>query len=1478
MRTFRPWFLIWLALLSVVPLALTPREVAAQSGCWQITLCPATPPSVLLSTATTVSAPSTALAVYFSDTDGLNLSSRRLWRNGVEISAWYDTAATGPAVAYEYPSADWSGTLALVPGSNTLIAEICDVGGPSLCGRDTVVVTYEMGTILEVPAAPVLTLAQPADRRAVDLEAATYAYATVPYVTQDVPRSVVLRYSSEAARPSAVIQVDASVRSTQVPSRLSIQVVRNDGSGTIVFPERFFAADTGAFRLVAEFDETCATTPACSKRYTVHVRAYYGSTSEVRSSSLSNVRVLVEDGRDNRVGSGWTIAGAERLVAESDGVVITDGSGGLEYFARTGCTGSGATETCTYTSPVGSLGTLRRTVVNPVDGSRYARTWPTGDSTFYDNAGLVVRTRSRFPGSTTRLHWGADSVGARLDSIVDPMGKAIRLSYAPLSAGTYKPGSLRGITSADGRITSVQVPSASGDLVRIDGPDGVADLTATYSGSTHRLTSYVERIGGATLGYDAWDHLSLLKGVAVPLETGGTGADSVLMEPVLGRLLTGGSLMYAGGTAPARRLADAYARTTATNGTQVRTWYHATGGPAMVEVKGPTGDTTVSRATYNSLGQLTSSQVTGQAAVTYEYDGLYGTLSSVQQGGAGETRTYTPGPFGQTRYEHLNGVLMREAFFSGVGLAPDSVRSDTANVVRFTYDALGRLVRTRDARQMVDSVVYDGVTGNAISGRTWAPSEPVRTWSAAFDAAGRVVQMTDHLGRVRTTSYDLLNRVTKEKALGTDSVRYVHLDSARISDVYDPLGNRYRTEYNAAGWPVAEIDPRGGTRSFGYDRRGQLVRLTDRRGRVITWEKDALGRDVRMTADGAVTTYAYDPAKRWQAVENAESIDTLHVDAAGRPTRTVSVRAGVRYETTHQWVGTLPDGVTHRAFSGTTLLWSRSRGRGFDAARRVQTEVDFGGGWTQTTFDRAGAPRTTTLPSNVLTRTDTRSALGSLQQRTYTGSAGVLSRGYDRDHSDRIWRTRWGTEGDEYSRVHTYDTRDRLTAWRDIRTWTETIWESWDPYGDCPGCFIPVEVTHVDTLQAATFGFDVLGNRTGAGEQYAPGGGYRLTTAANGETFTYDAEGQLTQRSGGVMGLVTYTWNALGQLTQVTGPAGTTTYGYDGFGQRVRQTANGVVTRYVVEGGQVAVEVGATGSLQAAYTYYPGTDRPHGMWRGGQQYYYLQDAEGNVRGLVNAAGSLVETYTYTPDGQLLSGGGVVTNPYRWKGREWDAAAGLYYVRARYYDPAVGRFVSEDPLGLAGGLNLYAFAGADPVNYSDPSGLCPRNQSDCVQELATVAIVAMPPEWRLGWTSNFLQTDMRGGRMLAALSSSDVPTVDESTAKAEASSSPWPSWKACMADDPGLPWAAAGFALAGLPNFKWPSEYQNGASVFGSIDRRARRLGWPGANPDWGPEVRRVGKVGRRKVLGVYGTASAVVVGLSAGYMLGASARCFVETH
>ncbi len=1303
--------LVRLQLIGVL-LVLLAMPVAAQQGCAGdlSPLCPNKAPAVTLEvSAVAASSAEIILTVYASDAEGLAMGTRQLLNGTTDVSAWFSQASSSNP-GTQNTSVSWTGPFTLQTGQNFLTVVICDVVQPSLCGSASQTVTYTPPPIplhvLPAQATPELVLAQRGDARDLDAEGATYDYATPAYQSVNRSRAIGLHYSSQAANPNALVQVDATIRSVDIPSRVSIQVTRA-GDGSIVFPEAFFAGDTGVLRLAAQFTETCAL--ACAPLYNVRVRAYYGSESWYYTQSLS-VRLLLQNAATSPYGAGWTLPGIERLHAQSDGavtvgVVIANGAGALQFFAKTSCTGSGATEACTYQSPIGDATTLRRTPAHPVYGTRFVRGSRSGDSTYYDDSGLMRYTKERFAKNETQVTWSSGVLGWRVATVVDPTLKVTTLTYEPDAGGSgFRPGALRYIDLPDGRRVTAQVANSSLDLVRLDGPDGVADLQATYEAATHRLLTHTERVGGGGITYDGRGFVVKIVGPDVPLESGGTGRDSVLVLPVAPKALANSASTYS--SVPMKkglRAESAFVRATASNGATTTSWLHASGGATRTVAQAANGDTAVTTTAFGAAYQPTRVQTTGQAAAAFDYDPSGFLLLSATQGASGETTTYTYDSFDQVKTVHVNGTKMVEAFFSGSRLAPDSVKSDSANTLRYKVDAYGRVRSVRNSRQEFDSVTVETTHGNTASTIRTAPGTATRTVTFGYDASGRRQQITDHLGRVYVTAYDLLNRVTQQTSLGIDVSSYAYNDATRTYSFTDPVGNVYTTVTNAAGWTVSTTDPREQVATFGYDRRGNLMRATDRRGQVVTWTKDALDRDLTRTAGSDVTSYAYDPQQRWVAVQNAESTDTLYVDAAGRPTAAITARAGTRYVLNQGFIGTMPDGVTIKSFDAPNggALWTRTIGSGYDAQRRLAFLQDFGGAGTLIAYDKAQEEKTVTLPNAAAVRTNTFSALGELTQMSFSGLSGTFSRSYARDNSSRIWEITHGWEADSYSRLHNYDSRDRLMDYRDTRTWTETVWEAWDPYGDCPACFIQTDITHVDTLRAGAYEYDKIANQVGAGIVYQSGGGSRLVQF-NGEAFTYDAEGNLTQRTG-PSGTTNYTWNALGQLVTVTSPLGTTTYGYDGWGQRVRKSVNGAITRYLLHNANVVMEVDAYNGILAEYTYYPGADRPHGMRRGGVQYYYVQDAEGNVRGLINAAGVVVASYDYTPQGELVGSTGSITNPYRYKGREWDAEAGLYFMRARYYDPKVARFVSEDPIGVAGGYNLYAFAEGDPVNYTDPTG-------------------------------------------------------------------------------------------------------------------------------------------------------------------------------
>ena len=238
------------------------------------------------------------------------------------------------------------------------------------------------------------------------------------------------------------------------------------------------------------------------------------------------------------------------------------------------------------------------------------------------------------------------------------------------------------------------------------------------------------------------------------------------------------------------------------------------------------------------------------------------------------------------------------------------------------------------------------------------------------------------------------------------------------------------------------------------------------------------------------------------------------------------------------------------------------------------------------------------------------------------------------------------------------------------------------------------------------YSYDPVGNRTDGGVAIDPGNRLR---AFQGFSLTYDADGNLVRKIKSGIADDSLEWNALGELKRVL-RSGTVVaeFAYDGFGRRVTKSAAGVITQYQWDDGQVIAERDGSGNFIAEYAFYPGVDNPHSVTTSAGTFAMALETPGNIIGLMPyTANSVSAQYAYKPFGAMERNDQTVTNSLRFQSRPYDPETGLYYFRARYYDPTLARFVSEDPIGLDGGINSYVFAGNDPVNQTDPSGLCQK---------------------------------------------------------------------------------------------------------------------------------------------------------------------------
>jgi RHS repeat-associated protein len=185
-------------------------------------------------------------------------------------------------------------------------------------------------------------------------------------------------------------------------------------------------------------------------------------------------------------------------------------------------------------------------------------------------------------------------------------------------------------------------------------------------------------------------------------------------------------------------------------------------------------------------------------------------------------------------------------------------------------------------------------------------------------------------------------------------------------------------------------------------------------------------------------------------------------------------------------------------------------------------------------------------------------------------------------------------------------------------------------------------------------------------------------------------------------GVNSFVWNARNQLASMN--LGSVSFQYDPFGRRVGKTISGSTTNYLYDGVNLAQEL--SGGVPTANLLSGGLDEVFTRTDAAGSRQFLVDAQGSTLALSDSTGTLQTQYTYEPFGNTTAAGAASGNPFQYTGRENDGT-GLYFYRARYYSPALQRFVSEDPLGLAANsVNFYELAYDSPMNFVDPLGMQP----------------------------------------------------------------------------------------------------------------------------------------------------------------------------
>ncbi len=547
--------------------------------------------------------------------------------------------------------------------------------------------------------------------------------------------------------------------------------------------------------------------------------------------------------------------------------------------------------------------------------------------------------------------------------------------------------------------------------------------------------------------------------------------------------------------------------------------------------------------------------------------------------------------------------------------------------------------------------------------------------SESFDYNARSVPLshTDRGGRTTHFSYNPGNHLTQVSRGGIDLLTIDYEDQMQVVAINDALDRSVESYVLDSQYrPVSIQNVLGQSMSISYTVGGYTDAITRFDGTQVSMSYNNNGLPTSVVYPGQTYTFGYTAARRLTSAANALGSVGISHNAAGQP---VSVgNPGTASATSYSYDGGgLPSGYINAAGAWTNSYadWrlesvSGPHGDfGFDHDPHDQIEeVDFPGGivlnFTHDAIGRVTGMRWTDSGNNTLKEF----------QYAYDG--------YDRISSITNETGGWID--------YTYDDNLDWLLTKTVRDSTGTA------------------------VRSYAYTFDNVGNR--------------LSDSANGVTNTYSVTtgdrlaGIDYNTAGCVTGIrdLTLDWNGGYQLVEAARGGVTNSYQYDALG-RLASISDGQQTAWLVyEGAHVSAETDQSGNVLRSYTHGPGIDWIMSMRTcdGGQTnlYIYLTDHVGTVHALVDAAtGDIVESYTYDAFGVVSAFDGAgnpisasqVGNSYLFHGRRYDWDTGLYHFRARWYDPVTGRWLSNDPIGIAGGLNQYVAFGNNPVIYVDPWG-------------------------------------------------------------------------------------------------------------------------------------------------------------------------------
>ncbi|MDO3623198.1 RHS repeat domain-containing protein [Ralstonia pseudosolanacearum] len=606
----------------------------------------------------------------------------------------------------------------------------------------------------------------------------------------------------------------------------------------------------------------------------------------------------------------------------------------------------------------------------------------------------------------------------------------------------------------------------------------------------------------------------------------------------------------------------------------------------------------------------------------------------------------------------------------------------------------------------------------ALSTQTLAQTQ-VSTTQYAYDAVGNLTQITDPRGLVTTLTYDALGRRTKVQgppatpggAVPTVVFNYDGQD--RVRQVTDPRSLVTAYTVDGLGNTTQQQSPDTGTINATYDAVGNLTSRTDARGKTTTYRYDALDRLIRADyAGGTPTVFEYDGGANSQPTD------------IGQLTRITDESGSTRLQ--YDGFGNLLQKTQTTTANGIakdqTIAYAYGSSGSSNGKRISQTYPS--GNVIGTSYDSTGHIAGLTLT----TANGSTTLLSKIQYQPFGkpigwtwGNGTPYTRSFDL--SGRLARfplgatSGNGTTPNGLSRTVNYDAASRISAY----THTDTSGSTGSSTATAANQTFGYDdqdrvISYLPSNSSQSYSYDANGNRTG---QTIGGSSYTQTvdlasnrqTASTGPSATrssYDAAGNLTSD-----GSTTYSYSDRGRLASVTKNGTTTNYLYNGLGQRVVKSGNNVptgATRYVYDGaGHLLGEYDQSGNVLQETVYLE--DMPVATIKNGTAYYVYADQIDTPRVITDTNNLMVWRWDQTdpfgatlPDENPTSLGSFTYN-LRFPGQVYDQETGKHYNTNRDYDPAGGRYVQSDPIGLnSGQWSTYAYVGGNPLSFIDSLGL------------------------------------------------------------------------------------------------------------------------------------------------------------------------------